>query len=96
MTTKHTPGPWILAGESGTYAPVAAPHGTLAAVRYLGSSPERVREEQANARLIAAAPDMLAALQEVRDAILDILNGGDLRSLSVVALDAVIDKATKE
>lgn len=58
MTDKHTPGPWK-----------AIPHGSriygpdgyeLAATSYEW---QRTSTTEANARLIAAAPDMLAVLQ---------------------------------
>jgi len=57
----HTPGPWrvnahdICAGSDA----VAGVYGTT------GYAPE---EAQANARLIAAAPDLLAALKDVEEA----------------------------
>jgi len=77
---KHTSGPWTLEGSSGCYAPSAAPWGMLAAVRYLGNAPERIAEEAANARLIAAAPDMFEALRYV----LDCAERGDLSDLQPV------------
>jgi len=65
MTTKHTPGPWQVNhnnphqvcdsdGEKRGCSPIAVTHGTL-------------KESKANARLIAALPDLLAALQAIVD-----------------------------
>ena len=72
-TEKHTPGPWELYDELhrdeqyvigirgtsiGTYV--------IASVDYGYSEPFE-SQQQANARLIAAAPDLLAALKELGD-----------------------------
>jgi len=57
--TEHTPGPWML-DDGLVYVPLAAPdrHGaTIYAIATIEESNE------ANARLIAAAPAMLAALE---------------------------------
>jgi hypothetical protein len=62
-TTQHTPGPWSQGEDNplniyGNHASVANVHGT---------HPTGARTEEeaiANARLIAAAPELLAALQE--------------------------------
>ena len=97
----HTPGPWYL--ESGRTARIdhlsvchedrhtpGAATGVIARVTCRVSWME---EQQANARLIAAAPDLLEALQIVRA-------GFDKRSLGISAygyktvVDA-IEKATK-
>lgn len=62
MTTKYTPGPWDYVRENGS--PTTGQHmikgavpGYLAEVRDCGSG-----DVSANARLIAAAPDLLDAL----------------------------------
>jgi hypothetical protein len=57
--TKHTPGPWIISGSSIWNSD------THRAIYASGRKPvnERDEEGQANARLIAAAPEMLAALE---------------------------------
>lgn len=57
MTDKHTPGPWIAEDYTGADVPAwyvvpASHNGTIAALAGL--------DAEANARLIAAAPDMLA------------------------------------
>lgn len=54
--TGHTPGPWALSDDGWIRAP------RTAIVRlHLIAGPGGVEEGQANARLIAAAPDLLAA-----------------------------------
>ena len=56
----HTPGPWIVDGKPGYEAPeIHAGNRRIARVLYhLGSED---REVDANARLMAAAPDLLEA-----------------------------------
>lgn len=59
MDTKHTPGPWSLKDDiSLVVGPSADPAGDPVAT--IEGHPE---EAFANARLIAAAPDLLAALR---------------------------------
>lgn len=67
MTTKHTPGPWI--ARDGVV--VASHFGWSGAIvaqprhHDLGANTYDTRRAEANAHLIAAAPDMLAALQKI-------------------------------
>ena len=63
MSAQHTPGPWRVERQNpspttGEWMIAGTKPGYLAEVRDCGS-----RDVQANARLIAAAPDLLAALQ---------------------------------
>ena len=64
----HTPGPWHLwiptsEGSQYTVAPNVSPHVGLARVGCLNAP---TVENAANARLMAAAPDLLAENQELR------------------------------
>ncbi len=62
-TNKHTPGPWTVDASNSIHGPGNDPEKTmLAAVRFQGGANNR---GDANARLIAAAPDLLAALKEL-------------------------------
>ncbi len=66
--TKHTPGPWELSNDHKPSPYVirqVGRFGGLASVKFRGfNKTERAREEQtANARLIAAAPDLFEAVQ---------------------------------
>ena len=72
MTTQHTVGPWHWSGDALThrqfdiYAPTQAPHQHVCTVNNLPVEKLYARDAivaLANARLIAAAPDLLAALQ---------------------------------
>jgi len=76
--SKHTPGPWVIGriDRKKQHVEIDAPHGDPSLgykkwqgfVRVYGSD-EKPREGTAamlaNAKLIAAAPDLLAALEEV-------------------------------
>ena len=57
MTTKHTPGPWIITGSM-----ISSDDDTT--VCLLTSYRNMTPKQAANAALIAAAPDLLAALTE--------------------------------
>lgn len=66
--SAHTPGPWFhVGGLDKRMAPfirvVGDPVGVAAVAQVCGRGP--YSEQAANARLIAAAPELLAALQEV-------------------------------
>lgn len=82
-TTKaeHTPGPWIVRhGATDSVIHASSVNGNIACVYgYVvhGSgtkSMSKAGQREANAALIAAAPDLLAALQRIADS--DGFNGG--------------------
>jgi hypothetical protein len=63
MKPQHTPGPWVAHAESGMVSGPTRGGRTLASVGQAhGNDPS---ELAANARLMAAAPDMLDALQAI-------------------------------
>jgi len=68
MTAKHTPGPWIAhyCPEDGGEYSIHASNGIHVALSIGGT-----KSEAANARLIAAAPELLEALQEAENALAD-------------------------
>ena len=91
MKTEHTPGPWILICVDGAdFTAIATRLIPLGAMdldaEVLGSS-EWLRAEPADLRLMAAAPELLAALQAIR-----VL--APLGSMMRVEADAAIAKAT--
>lgn len=97
---QHTPGPWIIdddkIGWIGLKRPdYAAPF--IGLTHFMNPrrgfpQTENVNEEiQANARLIAAAPDMLAMLQSIRNTI---ANGHQVTQSLISNIDAVIAQAT--
>ncbi len=62
--SNHTPGPWYIDADEpeAKGIPITNGAGFIADVGTLGPSDD---EDRANARLVAAAPDLLAALEEV-------------------------------
>ena len=103
MTTKHTPGPWFI-WEGGAYAgrPEVKKRGELrgydAKICEIDDIDGTVRSRKANARLIAAAPDLLEALQVmVRDYGAARASCGDLEmSPALFQAQRAITKATGE
>ena len=73
MTTKHTPGPWYVG--SGTHegrniysvASVTDDEGFTYQPIVASAEDDGIKCWDANARLIAAAPDLLEALQRIAD-----------------------------
>ena len=65
MSANHTKGPWIVTkdGESNISREIMAGKFTLATAHLRDWNPESQGERNANADLIAAAPDLLAALE---------------------------------
>ena len=62
MNTKHTPAPWTVNPKAKTNIR----HGNLTIANCSSTHDgSRAEEEIANAKLIAAAPDLLEALQEL-------------------------------
>lgn len=67
--TKHTPGPWEYYKSPGYESSVNLPNGnTINQSFYGGDSSE---EREANARLIASAPEMLEALKAIDEGFKD-------------------------
>ena len=85
---KHTPGPWEIRGEPGSELLIVQPETDwpIAILEAPTSDPDA---HAANARLIAAAPDMLEALKALRDKVEDC----DISPALFAACDAAIAKA---
>lgn len=100
MSTRHTPGPWtvnphfnhgaeVRSLASVAWCSVASTHGASS------SQSIDAAEARANARLIAAAPDLLEALEEaIRDH--DDFEDGRLSGNTVATMYAAIAKAKGE
>lgn len=82
---KHTPGPWQYLPESPEDCASIVAKTAFVCEFFCGPA-------EANARLIAAAPDLLDALHLVRDYIATMKVNGHEYSMSI---DAAIAKATK-
>lgn len=95
MTHTHTPGPWTVASRSDAAAIVDGHGNRLACLSYGRKSVSMKIESDAtnaNARLIAAAPDLLAALKSCRRVMTD--NGIRIMVGDTDIVTAAIDKAT--
>jgi hypothetical protein len=88
MNTQHTPGPWHI-GESNPWL-VYAPDGY--AVADTRTYHGRHADTKADARLIAASPELLAALIEATECLID--SGYDHEGNKVKYMRAIIAKAT--
>lgn len=88
---KHTPAPWIISEENGMIIGIwpsdkSGPY--VAAVRYSDNPKATLEIAKANAKLIAAAPELLEALEYI-------VNNQDMDS-SVKKAIAAIKKAKGE
>lgn len=97
MSTKHTPGPWIVDDVEGCIAIAADSDGEVLA--YLAqphqqTNPRSTEEAEANASLIVAAPELLEALSQAIEA----LRSADPNARMNALRDcpAVVAKATGE
>lgn len=92
---KHTSGPWSAvlfdSERPGSYGVMGPDDNCVADCDY-----KRDETNEANARLMAAAPDMLAALQDIRAQVnFDVTRAGGLFCEEDIGLiDAAIAKAT--
>jgi hypothetical protein len=62
LMSKHTAGPWQAAVRPDAWRPIS---GALADYVLINTRVETREEAKANARLIASAPDLLAALEAI-------------------------------
>ena len=97
MKMKHTPGPWKITDKiDGQFAYTPRIHVGPAVVYYTAGYHTAEQDSEfkaiaeANARLIAAAPELLDALQEIVEA----QKGGYLGWSHIDAASAAIAKAT--
>jgi len=96
--TKHTAGPWI---AEGTYVGDGKPCGEFQSlvIADCESRHRQAKEQLANARLIAAAPELLEALRDLLGAAsLSAARGVafSIDSPGIVAARAAIARATRE
>ena len=106
MTAQHTPGPWSVKPEEvdRAYIRVRGTHlggrfkiANVLTPNYEGSHPREADETRANAHLIAAAPDLLAALQVMLRDYAAVHDIGDVEMQpAIYQARAAIQKATKE
>ena len=95
--SKHTPGPWLIEAQNCHFGDIATVHNTdekwvtIYAPHWMETGMDE-KEQSANARLIAAAPELLEALQMLMND-----PGEDrIKSSAWDAARAAIAKATGE
>ena len=93
--TSHTPGPWGLMEHRDGYYALTPPDGRCS---YFGKLPCQDAEDHANAALISAAPDLLAALVEMHALYADHAQYDEegYETAAINAARAAIDKATSK
>ena len=102
MTTKHTPGPWKLDDRGYKFIVHKPGDGYITRdICRMDSSTMAAFAQEANARLIVAAPELLEALDRIQDAIQNFIEKGLRPTESVmrqwqVDARAAIAKATGE
>lgn len=110
METKHTPGPWRIAVDSWGRTEIEsdnprdnAEDGVVYVLassiggRRHGENYEDLSEVEANAKLIAAAPDLLKALIKLHESRKSLNDSGDVGQMvedDVETARAAIEKAT--
>ena len=68
--SDFTPGPWVVVGRLTKYVEARLPSGLIQEVAACGPTAADEgygQQQEANARLIAAAPDLLEALQDIAE-----------------------------
>ncbi|MBV4553090.1 hypothetical protein HU742_018250 [Pseudomonas sp. SWRI102] len=101
METKHTPGPWVVDPDSPTdISPADYLSLGIASISHAdkaGGRWEFGEQSKANAKLIAAAPKMLAALIKLHDSLKQLNDCGDVGQMVADYVDiaqAAIAEAT--
>ena len=94
--TKHTPGPWRTKREgfSTVYVEARIDGGLIQEVAACGPTEAGRDQQEANARLIAAAPELLEALRGIMKLDEDLCSEGSIEALDKAR--AAIAKATGE
>lgn len=78
MSTKHTPGPWVTKREgfSTVYVEARIGGGWIQEVAACGPTDAGREQQEANASLIAAAPDLLEALKDMHQVLSEAMTTG--------------------
>lgn len=89
--TEATPGPWLVDDEGDVCTAYGA--GLLIACPCYDADVLPIEEARANARQLAAVPDLLAALEMARTHVEFALNQGMADDQDLAAIDAALAKA---
>jgi len=96
MKAKHTPGPWHHVGDGLVYTELTSNDDEAIFICDTGNSRAANEEERANAQLISAAPELLAALQALEWAVSGVDYIETEYADQVAQARAAIAKATTE
>ena len=90
MTTQHTPAPWKT-GDSDWHT-IVGPHTRFNSTHLVGianvEESDDSNEDASNARLIAAAPELLAALRAIKARIKGVWDDPDLVKFGELMVDS--------
>jgi len=95
MGAKHTDGPWAFecGDHSHRYVHVTDADDRTVHYKYAAAGPNEAARDEANARLIASAPDLLEALQSL---VANLAEGDFISETRIDAARAAIARATGE
>lgn len=92
---EHTKGPWeVRDGYSKHVKEIVGPHREAICATHNWLKTDPVEESEANAKLIAAAPELLDALKQTSTSLKADGNGGIRNQNAIERAEAAINKAT--
>ena len=100
MKTKHTPGPWHVGHTSNTeegkneFIDIDSKKGSIARAWHPNVFSGTQKETEANAKLIAAAPELLEALKAIKDNIKELAIDNIVKVGILGLTQKAIEKAT--
>lgn len=89
-TSKHTPGPWVIGDDHPSVCRISSQGSDQ--IGAMDIAPFGLAEAMANARLLAAAPELLEALRSCRDRLAQ-LPGSAVPTTPTYELIACVDAA---
>lgn len=96
---KHTPGPWTNNGYSAkdfVFDVATEDNKKLIAKVSIFSGEPETKEAQANAALIAAAPEMFEALEKINQSLLEKHKGNENHTYELLLISDALEKARGE
>lgn len=93
-TAQHTPGPWRVIPATMSHFLIESAGAIVAEIPKTTTAPASFTECEANARLLAAAPEMLAALKELHAWAITVSDGKAFNEEELCVTRAAIAKAT--
>lgn len=92
MHTKHTPGPWSINDHHGKrYIEPTFEDSAIATIHKIGSGPRLAQEYEANGKLIAGAPALLAAAIKVLNGLNERIDSATENRTATPVFDGIAD-----